>query len=255
MADKNILRIGALLTFLGLVTLVVGTIYHAAHADPGDSPAAFQDYASSDPWIAAHLGQFIGTILILSAMVTLYQFMARTGQPSGVALLMRLGLVGVIATVAVFGLLQAVDGVTLKFAVDQWAAAPDSEKAVAFRVAEAVRWTEIGIHSYFRIIIGLTLMLYGMGIAWATGFPRWSRWFAAATVLIGVAQMIDGVGVGYHGFSTPATPPMLWTTVSIFVGPLFLLWGLALAVFLWRQANQAAPSRGSVLRVAAERGL
>src|SRR5689334_225827 len=101
MADKNILRIGSLLTFVGLVTLVVGTIFHAAHTDPGDTPAAFQDYATSDPWIAAHLGQFIGTILILGAMVTLYQFMARTGQPSGVALLMRLGLVGVIATVAV----------------------------------------------------------------------------------------------------------------------------------------------------------
>ena len=68
MADKNILRIGALLAFLGAVTLVVSTLFHAAHADPGDTPAAFQDYATSSPWIAAHLGQFIGTILILGAM-------------------------------------------------------------------------------------------------------------------------------------------------------------------------------------------
>jgi hypothetical protein len=255
MADKNILRIGTLLTFLGLVTLIVGTMFHAAHTDPGDTLAAFQDYATSSPWIAAHLGQFIGTILILAAMVTLYQFMARTAQPSGVALLMQLGLIGVIATVAVFGLLQAVDGVTLKFVVDRWAAAPESEKAVAFRVAEAVRWTEIGIHSYFRIIIGLTLALYGLAIARAAGFPRWSPWFAAATVLIGVAQMVDGVGVGYHGFSTPATPPMLWTAVSIFVGPLFLLWGVALGVFLWRQASQAAPVGGPVLQAAVETGV
>jgi hypothetical protein len=255
MAEKNILRAGALLAVLGLVTLVVGTIYHAGHADPGDSPAAFQDYATSDPWIAAHLGQFLGTILILSAMVTLYHFMARTAQPSGVALLMRLGFAGVIATVAVFGLLQAVDGVTLKFVVDRWAAAPDSEKATAFRVAEAVRWTEIGIHSYFRLIIGLTLALYGMAIARAVGFPRWSRAFAAATVLIGIAQVVDGLGVGYHGFSTPATPPMLWTSVSIVVGPVFLLWVVALSVFLWQQAGQVAAAHEPALRMAAETGV
>lgn len=254
MADKSILRIGALLAVLGAVTLVVSTLFHAAHADPGDTPAAFQDYATSNPWIAAHLGQFLGTILILGALVVLYQTMIHIGQSSGVALLMRLGLVGVIATVAVFGLLQAVDGVTLKFVVDKWAAAPESEKAVAFRVAEAVRWMEIGIHSYFRVIIGLTLMLYGIGIARAVGVPHWSRWFAATTVFIGMAHLIDGVSVGYNGFSLPTALPIFWTAVSITIGPLFLLWGLALGVFLWQQSSQAAPARGSMRQVAAETG-
>ncbi|HEX6607561.1 MAG TPA: hypothetical protein VF276_11670, partial [Chloroflexia bacterium] len=103
-------------------------------------------------------------------------------------------------------------------------------------------------------IIALTLMLYGMGIARAVGFPRWSRWFAATTVLIGFAQLIDGVSVGYNGFAMPTTPPVLWPVVSILIGPVFLLWGLALGVFLWQQAGQAAPAPGAVFQVAAEPG-
>ena len=54
---------------------------------------------------------------------------------------------------APLAVLQAVDGIALKIAVDTWYAIPTSpstsadgsegEKAIAFRVAEGIRWTEI----------------------------------------------------------------------------------------------------------------
>ncbi len=40
------------------------------------------------------------------------------------------------------GVLQAVDGVALKQAVDAWVSAPDAEEAARFASAETVRWLE-----------------------------------------------------------------------------------------------------------------
>ena len=47
-----------------------------------------------------------------------------------------------IAALALYGVLQAVDGVALKEAVDAGVSAPDAEKAARFGNAETVRWLE-----------------------------------------------------------------------------------------------------------------
>jgi hypothetical protein len=40
---------------------MISTIgFHAGIRDPMDNPAVFAVYAQSDPWIAAHIGQFAG---------------------------------------------------------------------------------------------------------------------------------------------------------------------------------------------------
>ena len=252
MAEKGLLRSGAIMTFLGAIILTVSTILHPSHADPGDSAAAFAEYATSDSWYAVHLGQFLGTILILGALAVLYQAMDATAQPARVALLTRLALVGVVASATVFAIVQAVDGVTLKFVVDRWAAAAAADKATAFNLAQAVRWTEIGLNSYFRVLVGLTLGLNGLALVLGAGFPRWARWFAAAGVVVGVGQIVDAVGVGYNGFSIPDSPPGFWTAVSLLVGPLFLLWVLVLGVFLWRQASYGAAVQRAEIRGAAQ---
>jgi hypothetical protein len=54
-----------------------------------------------------------------------------------------LGFAATILTASILVILQAVDGISLKRAVDSWADAPQQEKIVAFRVAEGIRWTEI----------------------------------------------------------------------------------------------------------------
>jgi hypothetical protein len=50
-------------------------------------------------------------------------------------------------------------------AVDAWAAASDADKPIRFAAAETVRWLEWGANSFFQILLGLTLILFGLGIA------------------------------------------------------------------------------------------
>jgi hypothetical protein len=54
-----------------------------------------------------------------------------------------------------------VDGVALKHAVDAWAHASGTQKAIRFADAETVRSAEEGINSYFRLLLGSTVVLFG----------------------------------------------------------------------------------------------
>jgi hypothetical protein len=225
------------MALLGLVVLFVSSGLHAGNAHPGDSQLAFAAYAASNSWEAVHLAQFLGTALILGSMAALHHHLSHTSQPWGVSLLAQLGLVGLVATVAVLAVLQAVDGIALKFVVDRWAAAPVAEKAEAFRLAEVVRWVEVGVNSYFRVVLCLTLVLYGAAIMLGVGLLRWSRWFALASILMGAAHLAKAVSVAYNGFSSNPV------VTDILTGPVFLLWILALGIFLWRLSARSAAAR------------
>ena len=61
----------------------------------------------------------------------------------------------IIATGATWAVLQAVDGVTLKQAVDARVAASGTEEATRYADAETVRWIEWGLQSYFRVLLGV----------------------------------------------------------------------------------------------------
>ena len=78
------------------------------------------------------------------------------------------GFAGTIVTASTFAILQAVDGIAFKMAVDTcYAVAPaadDEEKAIAFRVAEDLRWTEIGINGIFRILQGIVEIIFGVAL-------------------------------------------------------------------------------------------
>ena len=120
-ADRLTARIGAVLFLLGLVVLVISTQLHPAHEDPMDNPAVFREYAQSDLWIAVHLGQFTGFLLVIGGLVALYFSIAI--KPDAAAAVARFGLAAAITTGASFTILQAVDGVALKRAIDAWASA------------------------------------------------------------------------------------------------------------------------------------
>ena len=101
------------------------------------------------------------------------------------------------ATAASFTVLQAVDGVTLRYAVDAWVSAPPSQRA-AFAAAEAVRWTEIVMNALSYFLAGLSLFIYGLAIAPGRVYPRWAGMIA---VLSGATLMYNGaVEVAYEGF-------------------------------------------------------
>ncbi|HSG39687.1 MAG TPA: hypothetical protein VLE27_08625, partial [Thermoanaerobaculia bacterium] len=72
-------------------------------------------------------------------------------------------------------------------------------KATAFSNAETVRWLEWGFQSYFRILLGLSLALFGVAIILRNLVPAWLGWVAALAGLLFVAT---GVDVGYNGLES-----------------------------------------------------
>jgi hypothetical protein len=99
------------------------------------------------------------------------------------------GFAAAVTTAASFTVLQAVDGITLRYAVNAWASAPAPQKAAAFAAAEVVGWIELGMNSLSYFLAGLTLFLFGLAIALGRVYPRWLD--VMATVA-GAAFMYDG---------------------------------------------------------------
>ena len=95
--------------------------------------------------------------------------------------------------------MQAIDGVALKQAVDAWADASATEKTIRFADAETVRWAEWGVNSYFRLLLGLTIVLFGAAIVRTGIVARWLGWIGA---IGGLLYMATGIAVGYSGFES-----------------------------------------------------
>src|SRR6187200_3453149 len=99
-ANRLTTRIGAVLFLLGLVVLVISTQLHPAHENPKDNPAVFREYAQSDLWVAVHLGQFVGFLLVVGGLVALsYSLATREDAAAAVA---RFGLAAAVTTGASF---------------------------------------------------------------------------------------------------------------------------------------------------------
>ena len=228
------LRMGSVAFIAGLVIIIVSTLFHASSEDLMDNPVVFAVYAESDTWIAAHIGQFAGVMLVFAGgFVALFRLLVKS--ESGIAsALAWLGLVTAIITASSFAILQAVDGIALKIAVDTWYAIPPSaadsevQKAIAFRVAEGIRWTEIGINSYNRILQGIVAIIFGVAIVKSALL---SRWIGAVGIIAGAATVIAGVGVAYVGF----VPLPIVGDVSTFIS---FAWIVILGIFMWRKTRE-----------------
>jgi hypothetical protein len=229
--DAITTRIGAVALPLGIVLIAISEIFHPAREDPMDFPAVFEEYAQSNVWTTVHLGEYFGFLLLLGGLVALYYSVsARPGAGAGLA---PFGLAAAVATAASFTVLQAVDGVTLRYAVDAWASAPAPQKTAAFAAAEAARWTEIGMNSLSFFLAGLTLFLFGLAIALGRVYPRWVGLMAAIS---GAAFMYDGVVVvAYEGFV-----PSIVKTVGLL---LLAVWAFVMAVLMWRNGSRRRIAR------------
>lgn len=213
--DAALLRLGASLGVAGVLLQGAMERLHPHHVDPNQSAAVFREYAHSEHWTAVHLGQFAGTLLIVLALVALARALSR--QPGVAGALAVLGGVTAVIVGAVFAVQMAVDGVALKAAIDSWVGAvTPGDQAIAFRVAESVRWTEKGLAGVFQTVNGVTLFVLGLSIAMGRRFPRWSGWVG---VVAGSAFIAGGVSTAHTGFSAAS---------GVFLGPATLL----LAVFL-----------------------
>src|SRR3954453_6694165 len=228
--DRGLLRIGAIAAVLGIVLEIGMEILHPSKADPNDSLAAFREYADhSDTWTAVHIGQFFAALCVMIGLVALARSAGRQhGLPAALALL---GGVTAVMVATVFGVQMAVDGVALKAAFDAWAGASGTEKAVAFQIADEVRWLEKGLGAFFQMLNGVTLIWLGLSLALGRRYPRWLGWVG---VVAGVGFLAGGVSTAHTGFSGQAGTILRAPTV---LAAVFLV-GAAVAV--WRRSSRPA---------------
>jgi hypothetical protein len=211
---------------LGVVIFLVSTIFHPSREDPTNHLRVFAEYAQSNIWIAAHIGQLAGGLLVFAGgFVALYRFLVQS-ESGLVSALAGLGLAASILTASTLVVLQAVDGISLKRAVDSWANAPQAEKIVTFRVAEGIRWIEIGTASMFRVLQAATGIIFGTAIAIKrSAFPRWVGGLA---IFAGILTMYDGISVAYIGFAGSHFAATYELTYAV--------WAIIVGIYMWKRS-------------------
>lgn len=211
-------RLAALLLVSGVAVSFAFGALHPGEAEPNDHAAAFAEYARSELWIGVHLGQFAGMAALIAGLLVLGSVAG--AEPGLRVWAARIGSWAAGAALALYGALQAVDGVALKHAVDAWAAADGAEKSVRFAAAEDVRWLEWGMRSYQSFVLGAALILIGIAVAGSRRFPRPVGYVMG---LSGTAFLVQGWIIGAQGFSAGNSVPTLAGIVLILVWTLWLL--------------------------------
>lgn len=225
-------RTGAIALPLGVILLLAATALHPSRENPMNHEAVFREYALSDGWIPIHFAQWIAALVFFGGLVALYFSM--TAKREGPTVLARFGLAGVVLTAAAITMLQAVDGIGLKWAVDAWVDAPADQEQSTFAAAMALRWTEYAVQSYSNILLGITLIFYGLAIALNNAYSRWPGWLATAA---GVAWIIHGLMVPYFGlFDSPPRGVALVLTTA---------WAFVMAVLMWRSVSRRRATRAA----------
>ncbi|MGA9168188.1 MAG: hypothetical protein WB053_12485 [Nitrososphaeraceae archaeon] len=225
-SQRPLLRIGSIAFLAGVIIVIVSTTIHPSTEDPSNHPIVFAEYANDDSWIAVHIGQFAGGIMVFAGgFVALFRLLVQSGS-SIASILAWIGLAVAIMTASAIAVLQAVDGITLKMAVDSWVAAPPEEKAITFRVAEGIRFIEYGTNSIFRILQGTLAIIFGVAIAKSKIL---SKWIGGAGVVIGAVTIYAGLEVAYLGFGG-------LTTIIGVSRIIYFIWVGILGGLMWRKS-------------------
>src|SRR6266487_1424526 len=233
MADHMLLRLSATLLLVGeLLSLLAGAL-HPSRENPNNHTAVFAEYANSADWTAVHLGQFFGMVIIIAGLLVLFFALnVHSGTPGWAG---RFAAVSAVVALALYGVLQAVDGVALKQAVDAWGSAPQVEKAARFASAEVIRWLEWGTRSYQSFMFGLALVLFAIMIVWTARVPRPIGYLMR---LSGLAYIVQGWVLGAEGFSATNTIPQLLAYLFVFA------WSTWLLILAWRMKKSVEVATG-----------
>jgi hypothetical protein len=232
MVNHKLLRLSATLLFIGHLLWVLVSYFHVGGNDNNNS-AEFAVYAGSGNWIAVHLGQFVGiAVLIAGLLVLFFALNVSHGTPRWVGFFAAIAA-GV--ALALYGVLQAVDGVALKHAVDAWASAPAPEKAARFASAEVIRWLEWGTRSYHSFMLGLSLVLFATVIVWTARIPRPIGYLMGVS---GLALLVQGWVLGAGGFSVTDT------ILSYLALLLPLAWSIWLLIVAWQRKESVQAAIG-----------
>jgi hypothetical protein len=223
------LRVGSIAFLAGIVIAVVSTAIHPSREDPSNHPLVLAEYARDDSWIAVHIGQFAGGIMVFAGgFVALFRLLVQS-ESSTASILAWIGLTLAIMTASAIAVLQAIDGIALKMAVDSWVAAPLEDKAITFRIAEGIRFIEYGTNSIFRILQGILALIFGVAIVKS---KLLSKWIGGAGVVIGAVVIYAGVEVAYFGFGYANIGGLRGISMII-----YFIWVGILGGLMWRKSN------------------
>jgi hypothetical protein len=225
------LRLSATLLLAGQLLYIVVTLLHTG-GDANNHPAIFAAYAGSSIWTAVHVGQFACMAILLAGLLALFFALdVRDGTARWAG---RFGAAAAVAALALYGALQAVDGVANKQADVAWASAPDAEKAARFASAEAIRWLEWGMRSYQDFALGLAVLLFAAAVVRTAWVPRPIGYLMG---LAGLAYLVQGWVVGSEGFS------QTMSTAIVLAEVLDVAWMIWLVVVAWRMPDaEPAPA-------------
>lgn len=209
------LRLPAVLLLSGQFLFILITQFHAG-GDANDHRSIFTKYAGSWDWKGVHALQFGAVGLTVAGLVALYfAFEAQTDQPAWTA---RIGAVFAVVSLAVYGVLQAVDGIGNKQVDAAWDHASAADKSARFASAESMRWLEWGLSSYHAYTLGLALLLFAAAAFKTSAVSRAVPTLMGAS---GLACLAQGWVAGAEGFT--ATHSML----------IVATWAFSLAWMTW----------------------
>jgi hypothetical protein len=223
--------------------LVAGAFFYNAitplfHPGPplnaGDR-IVFKAYADSTYWTLIHSLQFVGDALIAFGLIALYS--ALNIKSGIVGQLSRFAVYSAIASLTLFAVVFAVDGIALRYAITAWLSAPPSSQSSYFAVAQGIRAIEWAARGYSDYLVGLTLVLFATVIVLTT---RISKPIGYLMVLLGLAYIARGYTYGVSYVQND-----YGITIYILI-PGVLAWTVWLFVLAFRMKQQQQSIRGSV---------
>jgi hypothetical protein len=228
-----LLRIGSVAAIVGAVLAAAGNILHPV--TPRDDPEGVaRVIADSGAWTLIHMVIVIGIICMFGGLVGI-----RHSISGGVAeALARFGTYA--ATVGVtLGLVTVIlDGVGAKQLADQWAAAPEAERALALSLVNTNETLNFAIAGLFNLsFAGVPFILLGLATALSGAYAPWIGWIAVAA---GAGSIGAGLVQAFTG--KPTTASLILTII----GPTVIsAWVFVMGIFVGRKAKElrrAAPA-------------
>ncbi|MDQ3968288.1 MAG: hypothetical protein M3275_07840 [Thermoproteota archaeon] len=77
--ERSLVRMGSVALIAGVAIAIVSTYIHSDSEDLMDNPVVFAVYAEDELWIASHIGQFAGGMLVfLGGFVALHRLLVKS---------------------------------------------------------------------------------------------------------------------------------------------------------------------------------
>jgi hypothetical protein len=226
MPERTLTRIGAAAAVLGAVLGLVVNVLHPRVNDPANTRAFLRQVAESTIWVGDHVGIIFAVLLVTGGLVAVYRSI--TSGPG--AAWARLGFAAALVSAGLGFVTFAVEGIALKRVAVAWASAPRGEKAVAFRVADALVQIQWALDSvWILIFFGATFILYGVAVVLSDVYPKWLGWVAAGG---GLCSSLLGLHIGYHGPSS-----LVFNILFPIFSILLTAWIFMMGVLLWRRSG------------------